>query len=484
MIILPAEHPLDFKRPPVITLLLIVLNCLIYFGYQGGDSAREERAVKTYLDAGLLSREKDRFITAFSTEQQLTGEQQKSLGGLRNKDLAGMLLTDLQFEHQLHQDPAYLADSQWRAARQPAEAARDQLSHYRFGFVPAKFTVQGLFGAMFLHGSVDHLLGNMLFLFIFGFALEIALGRWMFLGLYLVSGLASHLFWWLFEPSWLTGIGASGAVSGLMGMYLGVYGLRKINFFYWLGPLFGYFRAPALWILPLWMGKELLGMLANDHVNRYAHLGGLAAGFLLVWLPKRFGQLKVDESFLLKVDPDAQYKREVAALAELISRFALDQAAPRGLDLLNRYPGRLALLEQLYPVAKSRQDKALLGALLKQVFALPAASGQLGLLHKLALDMGDPQQRLLEHPAIQLHLLQQLLKAGDERHALYPWRKLACRAQPPAAMLGLSLQLGKLLGQRQDRHSLTEVSAWMRQHFPDAEQTQLLGIYQQQRASS
>lgn len=483
MIILPAEHPLDFKRPPVITLLLILLNTLIYFGYQGGDSAREEHAVKTYLDAGLLSRERDSFISAFSAEQQLTAEQQKGFADLRSKELAGMLLTDLQFEHQLHQDPAYLADPQWQAARQPAEAARDQISNFRFGFIPAKFTAQGLFGAMFLHGSVDHLLGNMLFLFIFGFALEIALGRWMFLGLYLVSGLASHLFWWLFEPSWLTGIGASGAVSGLMGMYLGVYGLRKINFFYWLGPLFGYFRAPALWILPLWMGKELLGMLANDHVNRYAHLGGLAAGFLLVWLPKRFGRLKVDESFLLKVDPDAQYKREVAALAELISRFALDQAAPRGLDLLNRYPGRLALLEQLYPVAKSRQDKALLGALLKQLFALPAASGQLPLLEKLALDMGDQEQRLLEHPAIQLHLLQQLLKAGDERHALYPWRKLACRAQPPAAMLGLSLQLGKLLGQRQDRHSLAEVSAFMREHFADAEQTRQLNLYQQNRAT-
>jgi membrane associated rhomboid family serine protease len=481
MIILPAEHPLDFKRPPVVTLLLILLNTLIYFGYQGGDTAREERAMKSYLDAGLLSRERDSFISAFSTEHELTAEQQQGFSQLRSKELAGILLTDLQFEHQLHQDPAYLADSQWQAARQPAEAARDQISHFRFGFVPAKFTAQGLFGAMFLHGSVDHLLGNMAFLFIFGFALEIALGRWMFLGLYLVSGLASHMLWWLLDPAWVTGIGASGAVSGLMGMYLGVYGLRKINFFYWLGPLFGYFRAPAMCILPLWMGKELLGMLENDHVNHYAHLGGLGAGFLLVWLAKQFGQLKVDEAFLLKVDPDAQYKRELAALSELIGRFALDQAAPRGLDLLKRYPGRLALLEQLYPVAKSRRDQALLSALLKQLFALPVASGQLPLLQKLALDMGEPQQRQLEHPSVQLHLLQQLLKAGDERHALYPWRKLAKRQPAPAAMLSLSLLLGKLLGQRQDQHSLPEISAYMRQHFAEAEQTQQLSLYQQNR---
>lgn len=478
MIILPAEHPLDAKRPPVITLLLILLNCLAYFGYQSGDPLREERAVKTYLDAGLLSREKARFVSAFSAEHDLTLEQQKSFSQIRNKDLAARLLTDLEFEDQLHQDPAYLADPQWQASRQAAEAARDQLSHYRFGFVPAKFSVQGLFGAMFLHGSVDHLLGNMLFLFIFGFALEIALGRWMFLGLYLISGMASHLFWWLFEPSWLTGIGASGAVSGLMGMYLGVYGLRKINFFYWLGPLFGYFRAPALWILPLWMGKELLGMLSNDHVNRYAHLGGLAAGFLLVWLPKRFGQLKVDESFLLKVDPDAQYKREVAALAELISRFELEPAANRGLDLLSRYPGRLALLEQLYPVAKSRQDKALLSALLKQLFGLPEHASSLPLLQRIADESRAPEQSLLRHPAIQLHLLQSLLRAKDGQRALAVWRTLSQSPQRPAQLPALTLALVKQVGKQQP-NALSELASFVQKAYPNAEQNQQIGLYRQ-----
>ena len=47
MLIIPAEHPLDWKRPPVITLLLILLNTLIYFAYQGKDPAREEQAVRT-----------------------------------------------------------------------------------------------------------------------------------------------------------------------------------------------------------------------------------------------------------------------------------------------------------------------------------------------------------------------------------------------------------------------------------------------------
>lgn len=478
MLIVPAEHPLDWKKPPVLTLLLILLNTLIYFGYQGGDGARQEEAVKTYLDGGLLNRERQLFLEAFSAEHELDTEERAQVAALRRTDLATMVLMDLEFEHKLHHNPTYQADAQWQAARQSAEAARDKISSMRFGFIPAKFSLQGLFGAMFLHGDFMHLFGNMVFLFIFGFALEIALGRWVYLSLYLASGLASHLLWWIMDPVWVTGIGASGAIAGLMGMYLGVYGLRRINFFYWLGPLFGYFRAPALWILPIWMGKELYGLLlANDNTNYYAHLGGLGAGFLLVWLPRLGGRLRVDEAYLNKEDPDAPFKRELAGLDRLIGDFALDQAAPRGLELLGRYPGRLVLLERLYPVAKSRQDKELLGALLKQLFSLTEHSASLPLLQRLVDDSAE--QRLLQHPAIQLHLLQRLLRAGDGGRGLLAWRRLSRTAARPPQLPALTLQLAKQLGQRQDLRGISELQQFLHQTYPEAEQTRQLAQYQQ-----
>ena len=62
MLIIPAEHPLDWKRPPLITLLLILLNTLIYFAYQGGDEERRTLAVQAYLDGGLLGRERALFL--------------------------------------------------------------------------------------------------------------------------------------------------------------------------------------------------------------------------------------------------------------------------------------------------------------------------------------------------------------------------------------------------------------------------------------
>ncbi|WP_439860905.1 rhomboid family intramembrane serine protease [Pseudomonas sp. MBLB4136] len=480
MLILPAEHPLDWKKPPVATLLLILLNVLIYFGYQGGDQAREAQAVQTYLDGGLLNRERALFLEAFSQRRELDAEQRRYVDSMRRSDLARLVLYDLQFESRLRHNPDYLADPSWQAARQRAEAARDRISSMRFGFIPARFSVEGLFGAMFLHGDFGHLAGNMLFLFIFGFALEIALGRWLYLGLYLLSGVASHLLWWIMDPVWITGVGASGAISGLMGMYLGVYGLRRINFFYWLGPLFGYFRAPALWILPVWMGKELYGLLlADDNVNYYAHLGGLGAGFLAVWLPRLGGKLRVDQAYLHKEDPDAPFKRELDGLDRAIGGFALDQAASRGLELLERYPGRLELLERLYPLARTRQDKALLGGVLRQLFGLPAQPAQLPLLLRLAEDSADSAQPLLQLPAVQLHLLRRLLQAEQHALALAAWRRLSRAAKQPAELPALTLRLAKQLGSRQDMGGLAELGQFLTQRYPQAEQTAQLGLLRQ-----
>ncbi|MEE1894348.1 rhomboid family intramembrane serine protease [Metapseudomonas otitidis] len=478
MVILPAEHPLDWKRPPVVTLFLVVLNALIYFVYQGGDAARSEEAVRAYLDAGLLNRERALFVESLSKRHELDPEERRALDSARRNDLALYALRDLEFEDELHRSAAYQADPAWQRARAPAEAARDSLSSYRFGFIPKRFTVEGLFGAMFLHGSFDHLLGNMIFLFICGFALERALGAAAYLGLYLASGLASHLLWWAMDPGWVPGIGASGAVAGLMGMYIGVYALRRINFFYWLGPMMGYFKAPALWILPIWMGKELYGLLlANDHVNYYAHLGGLASGFLGTWLPRRIGALKVDEQYLAKEDPDAPFKRELAALEALIGRFALDQVPARGLDLLARYPGRVALLERLYPVARTRKDKPLASAVLKQVFALPDPTPARGLLLQMATDLSAPEQQWLQHPAVLANLLQRLLKLGEGPAGLGVWRVIARQTPAPAQLPVMTLALAKQLGQRQDLRGVAELAAFLNKAFPDAEQTRQLGLY-------
>lgn len=480
MLILPAEHPLDWKKPPVMTLLLIALNVLIYFGYQGGDSAREAKAVENYLQAGLLSRERSLFIESFSARHELTASATTQLEHVRRNQMARMVLYDLQFENSIHNNSDYLADNNWQAQRSKVEQLRDQISSMRFGFIPARFSVEGLFGAMFLHGSFAHLAGNMLFLFIFGFALEIALGRWLYLGLYLTCGVASHLLWWVMDPAWITGVGASGAISGLMGMYLALYGLRRINFFYWLGPMFGYFRAPALWILPVWMGKELYGLfMANDNTNYYAHLGGLGAGFIAIYLAQLGNRLSVDQDYLNKTDPDAEFKRELTGLDKQIASFELEKASTRGLAMLERYPSRPELLEKLYSLALNRQDKTLLSAVLKQLFKLPDSAQSLLLFKRLAADSTAAQQSLLRHPNVQLHLLQRLLRLDQGASALASWRLLCKTKQRPPMLPAMTLQLAKQLGRQQDLKAVAELSQFLNRTYPDSEQTAQIGIYLQ-----
>jgi hypothetical protein len=101
----------------------------------------------------------------------------------------------------------------------------------------------------------------------------------------LLSGLAGGLLYTAVNQNGVTPlVGASGAISGVMAMYLGVFRFRKIEFFYWFYIFVGYFRAPALLILPFYIGKELVSFYneTGSNVAFMAHAGGFAAGGLLM----------------------------------------------------------------------------------------------------------------------------------------------------------------------------------------------------------
>ena len=88
---------------------------------------------------------------------------------------------------------------------------------YSHGFVPEQHSVLSMFTYMFMHGGVGHLVGNMVFLVLVGFALEAALGSLVYLTLYLIGGLGSVLLFWAVYPhSGLPLVGASGAIAALM----------------------------------------------------------------------------------------------------------------------------------------------------------------------------------------------------------------------------------------------------------------------------
>jgi membrane associated rhomboid family serine protease len=184
----------------------------------------------------------------------------------------------------------------------------------RFAFSHTTLSPWRLLSAMFLHGSLLHLAGNMLFLWIFGTATEGRLRPLRFLAVYLfagaLGGLLSDFVNGLVDPD-TPNLGASGAIMGLAGAYLYLFPYAPIRlvwgYWIWLLPRGGVTEWQARWVILYFVGLDIFNGLilgAHDGVGHYAHLGGAGAGFLLAWL--------------LRVPRDSQDVSEVqATLADM-----------------------------------------------------------------------------------------------------------------------------------------------------------------------
>lgn len=152
-------------------------------------------------------------------------------------------------------------------------------------------------------------------------------------------------------------VGASGSISALMGMYAVIYGLRKIRFFYFVVFYFGFFTAPALAILPLWIAIEVLQAIFNTNslVAYWAHAGGLLAGSGLL-LATRKWVLNVDETFYEEEDEDETYRNDLNRLMQQLSQFSFDSANKTVTELLQKYPEDLRLVTQQYHLSKLQGD--------------------------------------------------------------------------------------------------------------------------------
>jgi membrane associated rhomboid family serine protease len=164
--------------------------------------------------------------------------------------------------------------------------ARDSAA---IGGVPAAAT---LITSMFLHGGFIHLAGNMLYLWIFGNNVEDAMGRTRFVAFYLLCGaLASYAHAFMNSSSLTPMIGASGAVSGVLGAYLMIYPRARVVTLVLVGFYMRTVEVPAMIVLGLWIALQFLNALVAGStaggVAWYAHIAGFVAGIALIGLFKR-----------------------------------------------------------------------------------------------------------------------------------------------------------------------------------------------------
>ena len=178
--------------------------------------------------------------------------------------------------------------------------ANQQAAVYSLGLIPAVL-LQGaslppelttvpplatVFTSMFLHGGWLHLIGNMLYLWIFADNIEDAMGHGRFVVFYLLCGIAAALAQALPAPgSEIPMIGASGAISGVLGAYLLLHPRAHVMVLIPLGFFSQVTRLPALLVLALWFGLQLISELGASEgagVAFRAHIGGFVAGMALI----------------------------------------------------------------------------------------------------------------------------------------------------------------------------------------------------------
>jgi membrane associated rhomboid family serine protease len=152
-----------------------------------------------------------------------------------------------------------------------------------------------LISSTFLHGGLMHLGGNMLFLWIFGDNIELKFGRAKFLGVYILWGIVAGLAHVAVDPtSSIPAVGASGAISGVLGAYLAIFPRARIMTFMMLGFFWRMMHIQAKWFLPFWLiFQNILPFLisgfgvAGGGVAFMAHIGGFVIGLAFGYLYKK-----------------------------------------------------------------------------------------------------------------------------------------------------------------------------------------------------
>jgi membrane associated rhomboid family serine protease len=357
------------QRYAWVTYALIALNFAAFFVFCIGTSSEEDFAlIRTWRETAVFLRDRPYLRVP--------------------PQAADLMPRDLQRRTRVA-DPS-IAD--WRAAKEQdqldemaAELRQryDSAADIRLAYVPAVGAIPTLFTSMFLHAGLLHLLGNMLFLFITAPLIEDAFGRVLFFLLYVSGGVVATLaFAWRYPDSITPLVGASGAISAVMGSYLLRYALTRIRFLFVpiiFLPFWNFtFSLPALVVLPLWFLDQLVSIPAegDSGVAVTAHVAGFAYGLLFAGV---MGSFRPKER-----STGAGTKKQAAVyvdprLAHGMTAFRdgdLELAANEVNGLLAEQPDNMKALRLALDIASRRGDSQRLDTVAARLLERSAAANQ------------------------------------------------------------------------------------------------------------
>jgi len=319
--LLPISHEkMTVRRLPIITIGIVVVTVLLHGLASFGGAAREQRAMASMLEARILYLQHPA-LGVCAPLRPFVGEA-PVLPGLPSIDLG-----------ERGADASELPEIAIRydAACKELEDSTSGLPERRFGYVPARSNVLGLFTYLFVHADWWHVVGNMWFLFLCGLALEDRWGRLAFAGYYVVGGVVAAGAHRLMtnDPSAAL-IGASGAVAAAMGAFLVLFARTKIRFVGFFAFRIFSFAAPAYVMLPMWAVVEVLyGLVASSAgTAHWAHAGGflfgaaVAGAFRLFGVDRRLDD-SVERAAVLGNDPRVDAARALIASGNAAQAVAL-----------------------------------------------------------------------------------------------------------------------------------------------------------------
>jgi membrane associated rhomboid family serine protease len=243
--VFPLKDNIPHRRTPILTLAIIVACCLVYFVFEGGLWNLGEKGDERVLEFGAIPFE----ITHPGSDCGVDAA-------------SGQVVCESQ------------AGVQGEAPEQ----------------APWWVTV---FTSMFMHGSLLHLGGNMLFLWIFGGNIEDSMGRGRFVVFYLLGGVAALLAQVAIDPdATVPTVGASGAIAAVLGGYAVLYPRARVVTLIFIIIIFTIVELPALVVLGLWFLLQLLygasdlaePLGGSGGVAYFAHIGGFIFGLVLIKL--------------------------------------------------------------------------------------------------------------------------------------------------------------------------------------------------------
>jgi membrane associated rhomboid family serine protease len=262
--LVPVSNRAYIRRTPIVTLAIIAVNAALFV--IGATGPAPERAAHDHVR--LVSMLRDKYA---SQDPPLVFELRFALGQFVSID---------------HPD-----FKEWRRSRVRVAAAQAGLGSYwnqTMGFVPADGPSVRMVTSLFLHGGWEHVLTNMIFLFVLGCNVEDRWGRVRYLLFYLLAGTAASLaHYGAFLGDDKPLVGASGAVSGVMGAFLVYFAFTKVRIFFWIVAI-GTFEIRAVYLIVAFSALDVAGVLmgGSSIVAYFAHLGGFGVGLAIAGIER------------------------------------------------------------------------------------------------------------------------------------------------------------------------------------------------------